>query len=110
MCHVNMPKGYFERDGDSKPVMSQYIVTDDAQDKCVNPGDDFVINSGCCDIIVENADILSNLESKVSHLVRSQQNESITLLREYEYLFGDERGSTDSTCHDVVVVKAKSIK
>ncbi len=52
-----MLKGYFERDGDSEPVMSQNIVTNDTQDKSVNPGDDFVINSGCCDIRLENADI-----------------------------------------------------
>ncbi len=43
MCHVNMLNGYFERDGDSKPVMSQNIVTDDTQDESVNPDNDFVI-------------------------------------------------------------------
>ncbi len=29
MCHVNVLKGYYERDCDSKPVMSQNIVIDD---------------------------------------------------------------------------------
>ncbi len=37
------------------------------------PGDDFVLNCDGCEIRLENADILSNLESKVSHLEPSQQ-------------------------------------
>ncbi len=36
-------------------------------------GDDFVMNCNGCAIRLENADILSNLESKVSHLKPSQQ-------------------------------------
>ncbi len=53
---------------------------------------------------------MSNVESKVSHLEPSQQKELITLLRQYEYLFGDEPGRTDLTCHDVDVGQAKPIK
>ena len=66
MCHVNMLKGYHVRD-DTKPELNQNI------DETENPGDDFVMNCDGCDIRLENADILSNLESKVSHLEPSQQ-------------------------------------
>ena len=71
MCHVNM-KGYHVRD-DTKPVLNQNTITSDTCGYNENPGDDFVMNCGGCDIRLENADILSNLESKVSHLETSQQ-------------------------------------
>ena len=45
------------------------------------------------DIGLGNADIvISTLESKVSHLQPSQQNELIALLKEFEHMFGDEPG------------------
>ncbi len=68
------------------------------------------MNCDACDIRLENADILSNLESKVSHLEPSQQSEFMALLKEFEYLFGDEPGKTDLTCHDVDVGQAKPIE
>ena len=70
MCHVNMLKGYHVRD-DTRPVFN--TVTNDTCDDNENSGDDFVMNCDGCDIKLENADILSNLESKVSHLEPSQQ-------------------------------------
>ncbi len=94
MCHVNMLKGYHVRD-DTKPVLNQNTVTSETCDDNENPGDDFVMNCDGCDIRLENADIPSNLESKVSHLEPSQQSELVALLKEFEYLFGDEPGKTD---------------
>ncbi len=49
----------------------------------------------------KNADVLSNLEPKVTHLEPSQQSELVALLKEFEYLFDDEPKNTDLTCHDV---------
>ena len=95
MCHVNILKGYVT--DDTKPVLNQNTVTSDTCDDNENPGDDFVMNCDGCDIRLENADILSNLESKVSHLEPSQQSELVALLKEFEYLFGDEPGKTDLT-------------
>ncbi len=57
-----------------------------------NPGDDFVMDNDGCDMRMENADTLSNLESKVSHLEPSQQSEVIALLKEFEYMSSDEPG------------------
>ncbi len=56
MCHVNMLKGYHVRD-DTKPVFNH----------------NFIINCDGCDIRLENADIPSNLGSKVLHLEPGQQ-------------------------------------
>ncbi len=72
MCHVNMLKRYHVRD-DTKPVLNQNTITSDTSDDNENPGDDFVMNCDGYDIRLENADILSNLESKVSHFETSQQ-------------------------------------
>ena len=76
MCHVNMLKGYHVRD-DTKPVLNQNTVTSDTCDETENPGDDIVMNCDGCDIILENADILSNFKSMVSHLDPSQQSELV---------------------------------
>ena len=54
------------------------VTSDDCENRC----DDFLIDSGSCDIRLENADNLRNLECKVSHLAPSQQNEFIALLKE----------------------------
>ncbi len=109
MCHVKMLKDYQVRD-DTKPVLNQNIVTSDAYDDNENPRDHFVLNYIGCDIRLETADGLSNLEPKVSHLEPSQQNELVALLKEFEYLFGDEPGKTDLTCHDVDVGQARPTK
>ncbi len=50
-------------------IEPKHITSDDNE----NPGDNFVMNCDGCDIRLEDADILSNLESKVSHLEPSQQ-------------------------------------
>ena len=102
MSYVNMLKDYHVGD-DTKPVLNHNTVTNDTCDETVNPGDDFVMNCYSCDIRVENADILSNLESKVSHLEPIQQSELFALFKGFEYLFSDEPEKTDLTCDDVDV-------
>ncbi len=94
-----MLKYFYERYY-TKPVMSQN--TDDTHDV-------FVIDSRCCDIRLEFADILSNLESKVSHLEQSQQEELTALRKDYENLFGDEPGITHFACHAMAVGPARPI-
>ncbi len=79
ICHGNTLRGYYERYDDTKHVLSQSTVSFDIHDECENPADDFVIDSNGCDITLANADILSNLESKVAHLEPNQQKELIAL-------------------------------
>ena len=83
---MNMVKGYHVRD-DTKPVLNQNTVTSDTCDETENPGDDFVMNCDGCDIRLKNADILSSLESKVSHIEPSQQRELVALFKVFEYLY-----------------------
>ncbi len=64
MCHVNMLKGYHDRDDDTKPLLSKRTVYSDISDESENPGDEIVMDSGDCDNNPEYADTLSNLESK----------------------------------------------
>ena len=69
----NTLKGYNVRD-DTKPVLNHNTVTSDASDDSENPGYDSVMSCDGCDIRLENADILSNLESKFSHLQPIQKS------------------------------------
>ncbi len=50
MCNMNMLKEYNERNVDTKPVLSYNTVTGETCDESRNPGDDFVIDDGGCDI------------------------------------------------------------
>ncbi len=54
-------------------MSNQNTVTSDTCDDNVNPGEDIVMNCNGCDIRLGNADTLSPLKSKVSHLEPSQQ-------------------------------------
>ncbi len=65
------------------------------------PNDHFVIDGGDCDIRLENADIQSNIESKVPYLEMCQQN---------DYFFREEPGRTDLICHGVWGGQARHIK
>ncbi len=83
---------------------------DDAHHDYENPGDDFFYWQWLLWYQLENVGILSKLEYKVAHFEPSHQKELIALLREYEYLFGDEAGRTDMTCYDVDAGQAMPIK
>ena len=105
MCHVNMLKGYHVRD-DTKPVLIQNTVTSDKCDDTENPGDDFVMNCDGCDIRLEKADILSNLESKVSHLDPSQQ----FMYADGNHVFDAGGWNVNNRCVKCIVDIVKSIE
>ncbi len=69
-------------------------ITSDTCDGNKNPGDDFHMNCDGCDIRLENADILSNLESKVSHLEPSQQ----CMYPESNHVFDSGGCNVDNQC------------
>ncbi len=48
------------------------LLFSDTCDESENPDDEFMIKCCSCDIALENAEMLSKLESKVSHLDPSQ--------------------------------------
>lgn len=55
MCHVNMWSSYYDRNNDTKSVLSQNIIIDGICDLCEKSGDDNVIDGSDCDIRFENA-------------------------------------------------------
>ncbi len=86
-------------------MLSQRTVTGDTYDKNENPGDDFVIGSAGCNIGSENADILSNLESKVSHIEPSQRY----MYRDSNHVFNGGCCNQDIPCIECTISIQKHI-
>ena len=113
MCHINMLKEYFDREGTNPVVAVQMVnIEGECSEECEDQSVDVTpkgVDTGCTPKL-NNTEVLNNIELKVAHLEPSQQQEIIQLLREYDYLFGDNPGRTNLTAHDVDVGHAKPIK
>ena len=106
LCHMNMLKPYYSRNGENvKPV--QTIVTDPAENDC-NFDENFDVHSGTAKL--NNSEILRNIDSKLAHLTQSQQQDLKELFSEYKQLFSDVPSRTDTIIHDVDVGDAQPIK
>ena len=106
LCHINMLKPYYSRNGENvKPV--QTIVTDPAENDC-NFDENFDVHSGTAKL--NNSEILRNIDSKLAHLTQSQQQDLKELFSEYKQLFSDVPSRTDTIIHDVDVGDAQPIK
>ena len=110
MCHVNMLKEYFDRDGSiSKPITVVNTVPQESNVFKPKVNSDFIDKSDPGPSKLENSDILRNLNNKLSHLEPSQQEELKQLIHEYEHLFPDIPTRTDKIYH-VTVEDSKPIK
>ena len=110
MCHVNMLKEYFDRDSSiSKPITVVNTVPQESNVFEPEVNSDFIDKSDPGPSKLENSDILRNLNSKLSHLEPSQQEELKQLIHEYEHLFPDIPTRTDKIYHDVIVEDSKPI-
>jgi len=87
LCHINMLSSYVERSRDPvlPPVNVNAVVSEPKEDL----GSE--LNSfGPTDTTrLTNADVLRNLDSKLSHLSESQHQDLEKLLLEFEHLFPD---------------------
>ena len=100
MCHINMLKEYIDRDSSQKTVNvvntveleSREVECDCNLDNC-KPGP----------VKLENSDILKNLDTKLSHLDSSQQQQLKQLIQEYNHIFPDVPSRTDMIHHDVII-------
>ena len=110
LCHVNMLKPYVERSRDPvlPPVNVNVVVSEPKEDvgselnsNTLRPTDRTRLT---------NTDVLRNLDSKLSHLLKSQRKDLEKLLLEFEHLFPDVPTSTDQIYHDVDVGNADPIK
>ena len=111
MCHVNMLKQYFDRDSSiSKPITVVNTVPQESNVFEPEVNSDFIDKSDPGPSKLENSDILTNLNNKLSHLEPSQQKELKQLIHEYEHLFPDIPTRTDKIYHDVIVEDSKPIK
>ena len=111
MCHINMLKEYFDRDSSfPKPITVVNAVPQESNVFEPEVNSDFIDKSDPGPSKLENSDILRNLNSKLSHLEPSQQEELKQLIHEYEHLFPDIPTRTDKIYHDVIVEDSKPIK
>ena len=101
-----MLKPYYSRKGDYvKPL--QTIVTGPAENDC-NFDEKFDVHSGTAKL--NNSEILRNIDSNLTHLTQSQEQDLKGLFSEYEQLFSDVPSRTDTIIHDVDVGDAQPIK
>ena len=84
LCHVNMLKKYFERETsrNATKVAPVAMTVEVEEDLCRDE-----IMSGC--VKLQNSDVLSNLQEKLSHLTKSERQQMISLITEFSVLFPD---------------------
>ena len=59
---------------------------------------------------VANSDVLKNLDTKLGHLDKSQQDQLTSLIHKYDNLFSDVPTKTDVVYHDIEIDGAAPIK
>ena len=110
LYHVNMLRPYVERSSDPvlQPVSVNVVISVLKEDL----GSELSGNNfGPTDTTrLTNADLLRNLDSKLSHLSESQRQDLEKLLLEFKHLFSDVPTRTDQIYHDIDVVNAETIK
>ena len=103
LCHVNMLKPYHER---AKVEQCGSIASSD-NDTAEELGNLFESSASTK---LSNSDILRQLDSKLTHLQPSQQENIRELMREYAHLFPDVPPRTTLIEHDVDVSDAQPVK
>ena len=118
LCHINMLKRYVDRSDPSttKPVaisvseqdgdeIIQNGVTKSTQNHKTgdNPKTEYQPK-------VANSDVLKNLDTKLGHLDKSQQDQLTSLIHKYDNLFSDVPTKTDVVYHDIEIDGATPIK
>ena len=114
LCHINMLKEYVDRDNSNvAPVNAINSVPQKQSEMNCEEVDCEEINFHKTDPTcskLQNADILKDLDKKLSHLDQTQRNELKMLILEYEHLFPDIPTRTDQIYHDVDIEGSKPIK
>ncbi|XP_072036952.1 uncharacterized protein [Amphiura filiformis] len=122
LCHINMLKEYFERsEQNSQPVCAtatapmphgdekEKVTIKHTEDTCMSdPSDSLSDKHTECSL--KNSDVLSNLDTKWTHLPPNQQSELKDLVHEWETIFPDVPNTTDLTYHDIDVGDTEPIK
>jgi hypothetical protein len=106
LCHINMLKPYYDRDG------SESVKTVGCYLNAPSNNDDEIPDVVPTDYNVKlnNSNILENLDVKLGHLSPVQKEGLSKLLLEYRAVFPDVPSQTDIAIHDVDVGDAFPIK
>ena len=103
LCHVNMLKRYYERDGTPVAVVRPSVqplteeVSDVAEPLYLSSVQDWS----------ENSKVLSN---KLQHLEEPRRSELLQQILQYPEVFSNQPGRTNLAVHDIDVGEAKPIK
>ena len=107
LCYINMLKAYQEREAASESENKVVPVVVAAplylHEQCTEV---YPVEGAVKGPKLSNSDALSNLDQKLGHLSKSEQEVLKALITKFISLFPDVPGRTLSTCHDVDVGEA----
>jgi len=95
LCHMNMLKPYHSKDS---PVSCKVVTT---VTPVMPPESETVSEEVVQSMKLQNSDVLTNLDVKLSHL-QAKEGVIKQLVEEFSDLFPDVPGRTIAACHDVV--------
>ena len=103
LCHINMLKPYIEREDCNESVhpISAVSVHEQSDDELQDIGTPVKLN---------NSQVLKDINVKVSHLSKTEQQDMKKILSEYNHLFPDIPTRTNQLHHDVDIGNAQPIK
>ena len=103
LCHINMLKPYIEREDCNESVhpISAVSVHEQSDDELQDIG---------TPVKLDNSQVLKDINVKVSHLSKTEQQDMKEILSEYNHLFPDIPTRTNQLHHDVDIGNAQPIK
>ena len=103
LCHINMLKPYIEREDCNESVhpISAVSVHEQSDDELQDIG---------TPVKLDNSQVLKDIDVKVSHLSKTEQQDVKEILSEFNHLFPDIPTRTNQLYHDVNVGNAQPIK
>ena len=112
LCHINMLKKYCERDDVASVATITAIHSMEDMEENEDFSNDSILGSDATmgSYKLHNSEILAKLDQKLHHLTESQQQQVISLLRDFVDLFPDVPGQTSCVYYDVDMMGAKPIK
>ena len=103
LCHINMLKPYVEREDCNESVhpISEVSVHEQSDDDLQDIG---------TPVKLENSQVLKDINVKVSHLSKTEQQDMKEILSEFNHLFPDIPTRTNQLHHDVDIGNTQPIK
>ena len=109
MCHVNMLKPYFERGKEKLVLATDSNTNSENLELCKTCNDELDVDIEC-KIRLTNSEILSDLDTKLSHVPPDKRVSLVELLLKYKSVFPNVPNKTNVLMHDVDVGNAGPVK